>query len=154
MSGLRGLLMLWLCCLGTAGWAAQDAYPFEDPRQQALFQELLRELRCPKCQNQDIADSHAELARDLRQKTYELVREGRDRQAVLAYMTARYGDFIHYSPPLQPSTLILWLGPLLFLLAGLVGLVWRTRRRPPPPVSLDESQRAELARLLKEQDDR
>ncbi len=154
MRGLRRLLLLWLCGLGVAGWAAEDAYPFEDPRQAALFQELLLELRCPKCQNQDIADSNAELARDLRQKTYELVRAGQDRQAVLDYMTLRYGDFIHYRPPLQASTLILWLGPLLFLLAGLGGLLWRTRRRPPPLAPLDETQRAALAQLLKEQDDR
>lgn len=149
------LLMAGLFGAGQAR-AAIDVYTFDSDAQEQTFRELTKELRCPKCQNQDIADSNAGLAKDLRDKTYQMVREGKDKQAVVDYMVARYGNFILYDPPLMASTLILWLGPLLVIVIGVVTLVVRSRRRSPAAVqaesALSEQEQARLAALLKEEE--
>ncbi|MGL5947524.1 MAG: cytochrome c-type biogenesis protein [Aeromonas sp.] len=108
--------------------AAIEVYTFDSDEQQTLFKQLTKELRCPKCQNQDISDSNAGLAKDLRDKTYQMVKAGQDKQAIVDYMVARYGNFILYNPPLMASTLILWLGPLLVVVLG-AGVIWRARRK-------------------------
>lgn len=111
------IVMLLLCFFSS--WsllAAEEILPFADPKQQALFRELTHELRCPKCQNQNIADSNAVVAVDMRNKTYELVQQGQDKTQVIEYMKLRYGDFVHYQPPLQFSTIWLWLLPALLVL--------------------------------------
>ncbi|OBP15272.1 cytochrome C biogenesis protein [Rheinheimera sp. SA_1] len=111
------IVMLLLCFFATLPTlAAEEILPFADPKQQALFRELTHELRCPKCQNQNIADSNAVVAVDMRKKTYELVQQGQDKTQVIEYMKLRYGDFVHYQPPLQLSTIWLWLLPALLVL--------------------------------------
>ena len=136
--------------------AAIDVYTFDSDAQEQTFRELTKELRCPKCQNQDIADSNAGLAKDLRDKTYQMVREGKDKQEVVDYMVARYGNFILYNPPLMASTLILWLGPLLVIVIGVVMVVVRSRRRPaaatPADSALSAEEQRRLAALLKEEE--
>ncbi|GAA3538486.1 cytochrome c-type biogenesis protein [Zobellella aerophila] len=146
----RLLLLLPLLWLAQPARAAIDVYEFESPQQEAQFRELTRELRCPKCQNQDIADSNAELARDLREKTYQMVIEGRSKQEIKDYMVARYGNFILYRPPLMASTLILWLGPVLVILFGLALVILRTRKAPTRArqAGLDEAEKQRLADLL------
>ncbi|OZG40372.1 cystathionine gamma-synthase [Aeromonas sp. A35_P] len=149
--------LLLLAGLGGAGQAlaAIDVYTFDNDAQEQTFRELTKELRCPKCQNQDIADSNAGLAKDLRDKTYQMVREGKEKQEVVDYMVARYGNFILYNPPLMASTLILWLGPLLVIVVGIV-LVVRSRRRPaaatPADSALSAEEQRRLAALLKEEE--
>ncbi len=102
----------WRACLGAGqASAAIDVYTFDSDAQEQTFRELTKELRCPKCQNQDIADSNAGLAKDLRDRTYQMVREGKEKQEVVDYMVARYGNFILYDPPLMASTLILLAWP-------------------------------------------
>ncbi|MFZ5723968.1 MAG: cytochrome c-type biogenesis protein [Pseudomonadota bacterium] len=136
---LRALLVAGLLAALFAGGSARaenfDIYSFETPEQQARFEALIAELRCPKCQNNNLADSNAPIARDLRQRTYELVREGRSNDEIVTYLKARYGDFITYRPPFNAVTLLLWLGPLLVLLAALVVLMLRLRRRPAAPAA-------------------
>jgi len=111
------IVMLLLCFFATLpALAAEEILPFSDPKQQALFRELTHELRCPKCQNQNIADSNAVVAVDMRKKTYELVQQGQNKTQVIEYMKLRYGDFVHYQPPLQLSTIWLWLLPALLVL--------------------------------------
>ncbi|WP_420808035.1 cytochrome c-type biogenesis protein [Aeromonas cavernicola] len=149
------ILMLAAMVQGPA-MAAIDVYNFDSDNQEQMFRELTRELRCPKCQNQDIADSNAGLAKDLRDKTYQMVREGKDKEEIVDYMVARYGNFILYNPPLMASTLILWLGPLLVIVIGGVVVVMRSRRSPVAvrqnidSLSAEEQQR--LAALLKEEE--
>lgn len=104
---------------------ANSLYPFDTPKQDAQFSHLLRELRCLVCQNQDLADSNATLANDLRQEVYQLVKEGRSDDDIVSYLTARYGDFILFKPPVKAVTALLWYGPALFLLLG-VYIFWRT----------------------------
>lgn len=137
--------LLWL----PAAQAAIDVYEFDDPKQEEVFRELLRELRCPKCQNQDIADSNAELAKDLREKTYQMLQEGSSKNEVVDYMVARYGNFILYKPPFMASTLILWAGPVLVLMIGVVVVLLRTRRgRTVADESLSDEEKQRLDRLL------
>ena len=150
--------LLLLAGLGGAGQAlaAIDVYTFDSDAQEQTFRELTKELRCPKCQNQDIADSNAGLAKDLRDKTYQMVREGKDKREVVDYMVARYGNFILYNPPLMASTLILWLGPLLVIVIGVVMVVVRSRRHPaaatPADSALSAEEQRRLAALLKEEE--
>jgi len=103
---------------------ADAIYPFEKPKQQAQFRGLLHELRCLVCQNQDLADSNAGLAKDLRDEVYAHVQAGESDDEIVRYLTMRYGDFILFKPPVKAVTSMLWLGPCLFLVVGL-GLFWR-----------------------------
>ncbi|KDM93087.1 cytochrome c-type biogenesis protein [Photobacterium galatheae] len=144
--------------LSIAGWlsvslpaqAAIDVYEFKSPEQEVAFQDLTATLRCPKCQNNNIADSNAELAKDMRQKVFELLNQGKSKQEIIDYMIARYGNFVTYNPPIMPSTLILWLGPLCFLLIGACVLVYRSRRGVTGTKTIDAEESARLNALLEE----
>lgn len=100
-----------------------------DPALEARMLAITGELRCLVCQNQTIADSHADLAVDLRQEVREMLKQGRTDDQVRRYMTDRYGDFILYRPPLKASTAVLWLGPALLLAVALIALAVVIRRR-------------------------
>lgn len=109
------LLMLALACLPAL---AIDPLPFKDATEEARFQHLVRELRCMVCQNQNLADSDAGLAKDLRAEVFELMRSGKDDAQIKLFLTDRYGDFVLYKPPVKPGTWLLWFGPLLMLAIG------------------------------------
>ncbi|MBL8348098.1 MAG: cytochrome c-type biogenesis protein CcmH [Rubrivivax sp.] len=100
-----------------------------DPELEARVMKISAELRCLVCQNQTIADSHAGLAIDLRNQVREMLRQGKSEKEVLAYMTARYGDFVLYRPPMKESTALLWLGPVLLFGGGVIMLFFVLRRR-------------------------
>lgn len=104
---------------------ANSLYPLESPKQEAQFNHLLRELRCLVCQNQDLADSNAPLAKDLRQEVYQLVKSGKSDDEIIHYLTARYGDFILFKPPVKIVTALLWFGPAMFMLFGFL-IFWHT----------------------------
>ncbi|MBQ1783371.1 MAG: cytochrome c-type biogenesis protein CcmH [Gammaproteobacteria bacterium] len=132
-------LWLWLMLLlllPVVGWAAIDTYSFDDPAQEKLYRELILELRCPKCQNNSIHDSDAELSQDLRQLVYQQVKAGASREQVVAFLVERYGPFIHYQPPASAALMIL-LPVGLFLLAAVGWLLWWLRR---PADAVDEEQ--------------
>ncbi|MFP5440575.1 MAG: cytochrome c-type biogenesis protein CcmH [Gammaproteobacteria bacterium] len=135
-----------LAALATGARAENfDIYAFETPEQEARFEALIAELRCPKCQNNNLADSNAPIARDLRDRTYELVREGRSDDEIVAYLKDRYGDFITYKPPFNAVTVLLWTGPFLVLLvAGGVLLVRLRRRRAQAVVAPDPARVREI----------
>ena len=111
--------------------AAIDTYEFANDAERERFRELTKELRCPKCQNQDIADSNAPIATDLRREIFRMLGEGKDNQQILDFMVARYGDFVLYKPALTSKTAVLWFGPLALLLGGVVviGVIVGRRRR-------------------------
>jgi cytochrome c-type biogenesis protein CcmH len=110
--------------------AAREAAPATaDPALEARVMRVASELRCLVCQNETIAGSHAELAVDLRNQVREMLRQGQTEQQVFDYMTARYGDFVLYRPPVKSTTLLLWYGPPLMLAAGLLALWLLLRRR-------------------------
>ena len=131
---MRGLL-LCLIFIATSALAAIEAYEFDSPEMEANFIKLTKELRCLVCQNQSLADSNAELAKDLRRQTYEMLTQGKTPDQVVQYMVDRYGDFVLYRPRLKTSTLLLWLGPfvLLLLVLGLVIRHMRGRQKLVPP---------------------
>jgi cytochrome c-type biogenesis protein CcmH len=113
---------------------ANEAVPAAaNPELEARMLRITTELRCLVCQNQTIADSHADLAVDLRQQVREMLQKGQDDQQILDYMTARYGDFVLYRPPFKGTTMLLWVGPGVMLVAGLVMLVLILRRRSRMP---------------------
>jgi cytochrome c-type biogenesis protein CcmH len=133
---------LSLLFLISTAQATQVLIEFKNPEQQALFKELTHELRCPKCQNQNIADSNAVVAVDMRNKTLELVQQGQDKAQVLEYMKSRYGDFVHYQPPLNKFTLILWLLPALMVVGLMVLLLVRRKAQGKAvvPEAADQAQ--------------
>ncbi len=109
---------------------AKEAVPeAADPALEARMVRVTSELRCLVCQNQTIADSHADLAVDLRRQVREQLQAGRSDAEIIDYMTARYGDFVLYRPPFKATTALLWLGPALMLVVGLVVLAMVLRRR-------------------------
>lgn len=142
-----------------AAHAAIDTYEFADDTERARFRELTQELRCPKCQNQDIADSNAPIATDLRREIYRMLGEGKSNQQIIDFMVDRYGDFVRYKPALTGKTAVLWFGPLALLVGGvvLIGVIVRRRRRVSQAEgadSLSAEERQRLAALLdKNQDD-
>ena len=110
--------------------AAKEATPTAaDPALEARVVAVATELRCLVCQNQTIADSHADLAVDLRNQVREMLRSGQSEKQIIDYMTARYGDFVLYRPPVKGTTLLLWFGPWALMAGGLAGLWWELRRR-------------------------
>lgn len=113
--------------LSMSAWANIDTYQFDNPRQEAQYRALIEEFRCPKCQNQNLAGSDAPIAQDLKQKTYDMVKDGRSDAEIRQYMNERYGDFISYKPPVRPSTWILWFFPPVLLV--FVMLAWFIRNR-------------------------
>ncbi|ECK0033038.1 cytochrome c-type biogenesis protein CcmH, partial [Salmonella enterica subsp. arizonae serovar 13,23:gz51:-] len=109
--------------------ATIDVMPFKDEAQEQQFRQLTEQLRCPKCQNNSIADSGSMIATDLRQKVYELIQEGKSNKEIVDYMVARYGNFVTYDPPLTPLTILLWVLPAAAVGAGGWIIFARSRRR-------------------------
>ncbi|AIF47677.1 cytochrome c-type biogenesis protein [Dyella japonica] len=114
---------------GIAFAQAIDPLPFKDHAQEVRFQNLTRELRCLVCQNENLADSNADLARDLRHEVFNLMQQGKSDDEIKQYLVDRYSDFVLYDPPMKTSTLLLWFGPLVILLAGAAVVVVTVRRR-------------------------
>lgn len=151
--GLRIVSLLLGMLLSFSLYAAIDTYQFKNEQQEQQYRELTQQLRCPKCQNNSIADSNAIIASDMRSKVYELMQQDYSQAQVIDYMVARYGNFVTYEPPVTPATLILWLGPLLLVIGGAIFIVLRTRsRRSPAPASIDEQEQQRLAQLLNDND--
>jgi len=150
-----GLWLVALLLLATPVFAAIDAYEFQNPAQEQRFRALTTELRCPKCQNQNIADSNAPLSQDLRQRVYEMIQGGRSDQEIKEFMITRYGDFIIYRPSFKPVTWILWLGPFAFLFLAAMGVgLWLRRRGRQAAPELSDAERRRLAELLTNREDR
>ncbi len=140
---------LMLLIFSISANAATEVLEFDSTQQEQRYHELIDELRCLVCQNQNLADSNASLAQDLRERTYQMVRSGDSSDEIIDYMVARYGEFIMYRPPLMTSTYLLWFGPLVFLLLAVLTVVlyWRRTRRNTG-VKLDAASRQKVRQLL------
>ncbi len=146
------LAALLLLLLGTAARAVEPGERLADPALEARARAISKELRCLVCQNESIDDSSADLAHDLRVLLRERLKAGDSDQQAIAYIVARYGQFVLLKPPVEPATYALWFGPPALLVLAAIVILLRLRRRPdaapPPPLSADERHR--LARLLDE----
>ena len=129
--------------------AKVEVLSFDTPEHEERYNKLIAELRCLVCQNQNLADSNAELAVDLRRKTYEMVSKDKSEKEIAAYMVDRYGEFVLYRPPLDSNTLLLWTGPFIILLIG-VSLLIRTirRRRAEQGINVDDATLKAASSLL------
>ena len=132
--------------------AAIDTYEFANEADRERFRDLTKELRCPKCQNQDIADSNSPIAMDLRREIFRMLGEGKDNEQIIGFMVDRYGDFVRYKPALTGKTALLWFGPAALLLGGVlvIGLIVRRRRAEHGDTSdtLSAEERERLDQLL------
>lgn len=148
---MRKLIAVFLFLTGAHTHAVINGhqYPFDNEADAARFEVLAEELRCPKCQNQNLADSNAPVAADLRDKVYELMLEGKSDQEIVDYLVARYGDFVRYRPAVQNNTLLLWGGPLIMLVLGGL-LVVMVVRRGRKEVSLTENEIQKLNELKRQ----
>lgn len=147
---LKGLIISVIFSLALPVIAVQiELHTFANAQQERVYLGLVAELRCVKCQNQNLAESNAELARDMRDKTYEMVTAGKNRDDVLSYMTARYGDFVLYKPPFKKNTLLLWIGPPILLLLCLFFLLKMVRNQSSKvPAQLSDVERESVRSVL------
>ncbi len=132
---MRKLILTTLLLLTWAGVSLGgiETRQFESPEQEAAYKELVFELRCLVCQNQNLADSNAELAVDLRNEVYRMLKEGKSKREVLDFMVARYGEFVLYRPPVDKATALLWFGPVIMLAIGLLIVILFIRRHRNRP---------------------
>jgi cytochrome c-type biogenesis protein CcmH len=145
-SRLRALALAVTVTVGLAGFGDACAEPpaadldahgqLQNPQLQARFERIAKELRCLQCQNESIADSNADLARDLRRQVREMLVAGKTDDAIFSFMTDRYGEFVRFAPPLSPKTSLIWGAPFFMLLLG-AAIIYRVVRQRSR-MSLDE----------------
>ncbi len=146
------LLLFWtILILPCQVMAAIDVYEFPSENERKRYQKFLEELRCPKCKNNNLADTNSEIADDLRRELHKMVLEGKTNDEIIDFMVSRYGDFVLYRPPVQGNTIALWAGPFVFLLIGLGAVAWVVLRRKKLSASdaeLTEEEQRQLAAIL------
>ena len=135
--------------------AAIDTFEFANEAERQRYRNLIEELRCPKCQNQNIADSDAPIAMDLRNEIFRMLEEGKSNEEIIDFLVSRYGDFVLYKPPLTSRTLLLWYGPagMLVIGFGVLGVILLRRRsqnKDRSAASLSVDEQARLAALLEQ----
>jgi len=158
------LLGLLIVLSGNAIASSVETYQFSKSEYEVRFQDLNKILRCPKCQNQNLADSNSMISQDLRREVFRLMEEGRSDDQIIEFMVMRYGDFVLYKPKFDGVTYFLWLGPIGFGALGLLILgtvVFRQRNKRNAVITADESsgehlssdEQAKLDRILKRDSD-
>ncbi|WP_150912876.1 cytochrome c-type biogenesis protein [Marinobacter halotolerans] len=157
MPTVRACLMMVLV-LSSAMAAAQsrDVYQFDTERMEQRFQTLTAELRCPKCQNQNIADSNAPISEDMRNEVYRMMRNGASDREITEALVARFGEFVRYKPEVNQRTILLWVSPALMVTIGLLVVVFTVRRSGRKTANddvLTDEERARAARLLNDRDE-
>ena len=127
-----------------------DTYVFQDKVTEIRFNALNKELRCPKCQNQNLADSNSPIAADLRREVYEMLNEGKADMEITNYMVQRYGEFVLYRPRVSSLTYVLWFGPALFIIIGLIIVMVVVKRKPieKSKIDLSTTEQKTLSELL------
>ncbi|GKX42676.1 MULTISPECIES: cytochrome c-type biogenesis protein [Pectobacterium] len=145
---MRVISFLSALLLSFSVLASSEVLRFDNDTQEQQFRELTMQLRCPKCQNNSIADSNSMIASDMRQKVYELMQQGQTKEQVVDYMVDRYGYFVTYEPPITPFTVLLWLLPALFLAVGSWVIIRRARRIRSAKEPMSEQDKKRLQTLL------
>ena len=134
--------------------APVETFTFDSPETEKVFHKLSEELRCLVCQNQNIAESNADLAKDLRLEIYTMLQEGKTEDEIVEFMVQRYGDYVLYRPPFKPMTWLLWFGPILIFALGLVFAVRfvKSLSSTSQPAALSEEEVERIKNLHAEQD--
>lgn len=152
---MKYILIILISLLPSISYAGEAKDLAEDPVLEQRMVHLAQNLRCLVCQNESLASSRADLAKDLRQEVREKMKQGMTDQQIIDFLVSKYGDFVLFDPPMKRYTLLLWYGPFALLLIGLAGLVYQLRKRknavPEVQLSAEEAQRA--AALLNEPKD-
>ncbi|KAF3979296.1 MAG: cytochrome c-type biogenesis protein CcmH [Methylococcales symbiont of Iophon sp. n. MRB-2018] len=145
---MKSLPILILLVLSFQCVAGVEYKKFDDPEKEQAYRVLIEELRCLVCQNQTIADSNADLAKDLRRQVYEMLEKGQSQDEIVDFMIARYGDFVMYNPQFKAKTGVLWIAPFVFLLSGFI-LVWIISRRKKTENNMEakEQQKQKRAKI-------
>ena len=151
----RLVAMLTACALlfssGPQAMVTLESFTFENAAEEQRFKDLIEEIRCLVCQNQSLIDSDAELAHDLRAEVYGMMQAGNSDSQIIEFLVARYGDFVLYSPPVKPSTWLIWFGPFVLLLIAVLLLVRSLRRQQhAPEQNITAGDRQRLEQLLAE----
>ncbi len=153
----KAICCVFISCLSVYTYSAVGIFEFDTESQRVRYQQLATELRCPKCQNQNLLDSNSQISIDLRKEVARLIQEGKTDREVKRYLVDRYGDFVLYNPPVQANTIVLWWAPVLLLLIGVVVfLIILLRRRQQPveeDVELNELEQEQLASWLDSESD-
>lgn len=156
---VRNLFLIVLLSFSGLAGAAIDTYEFKDDVTRERFQSLAAELRCPKCQNQNIADSNSPIAKDLREELHRMLEDGANDQQVVDFMVGRYGEFVLYRPRVSEQTYLLWYGPAVLLLIGVVVVLLVSGKRKKaepgkPKTNLSDAEKLRLDQLLKQEQDK
>lgn len=132
-----------------------DVYDFSDRAEEQRYQNLIAELRCPKCQNQNIADSNAPISKDMRNVVYRMMNDGATNEEIIDSLVGRFGEFVRYNPKLDRRTFLLWATPAIAVLGGLLvvaGVVIRSRRSGPESPALNSEEKARVDKMLANRD--
>jgi len=146
---------LLLLSLPVSSWAKIELHEFENKQQEELYNKMIEELRCLVCQNQNLADSNAELAIDLREKTYKMVVQNKSETDIVDYMVNRYGDFVLYKPPFKINTLLLWIGPFFLLVLAIyfaLKIVRQSAIKPQSETAQVKAEHESIRKLLEQED--
>lgn len=145
------LLLALLAFATTAQAEVQEVYDFETRAQEQRYQNLIAELRCPKCQNQNIADSNAPISKDMRDEVYRMMKNGASNEEIVGALVNRFGEFVQYKPPVDRRTILLWAFPAIAVIGGFLvvaGVVMRSRRREQQDAALSAEDRRKAERIL------
>ncbi|AOY87242.1 cytochrome c-type biogenesis protein CcmH [Marinobacter salinus] len=147
--------LLFVLFSGAAMAEVADVYEFDSVDEEMRFQNLAEELRCPKCQNQNIADSAAPISKDMRAEVYRMMRGGASNEEIVSALEARFGEFIRYKPKVEKRTILLWATPAIAVIGGLLvvaGVVVRSRRGSSQAPALTAEEKARVEKILAEND--
>jgi cytochrome c-type biogenesis protein CcmH len=130
--------------------AGVEVNEFTNKQDEQQFKKLVNELRCLVCQNQNLADSNAELAQDLRKEVYQMIQKGQSSEEIIEFMVARYGDFVLYRPPFKAQTFILWLGPFFILFFAVVFLfIFIKNKKSSAQIEISDEEKLQAEKLIK-----
>lgn len=146
MKNMIFILVAFVCCLDVMA-APVTIYEFDSKDDEAVFYKLSDEIRCLVCQNQNIAESNSELAQDLRRQIFDMLKQGKDEDEIIAFMVERYGDYVLFDPPFKPLTWMLWLGPLIIFIFFVIYAIRIVSNQSKPEIVEDEFSTEEESRL-------
>ncbi|MBR9870542.1 MAG: cytochrome c-type biogenesis protein CcmH [Gammaproteobacteria bacterium] len=148
------LLLLIVCAFGVQA-EVREVYDFDTRAEEQRYQNLIAELRCPKCQNQNIADSNAPISKDMRDQVYRLMKNGATNDEIVGDLVGRFGEFVQYKPPVDKRTILLWAFPAIAVIAGVAivaGVAIRSRKREEEEPALSPEELARVKKMLADKD--